>query len=271
MRPLEARIAEMLDRPLDQAIAVYWNEFVPTIDAVRDQAEARNSGFLMSFFGATHVDATGRVTRAMPSYQEDPEAYISLAYSEHLEFWSFYLERALDGLREHFAPGPDELLEVLEQSPLFGEHNQVLARRGLHAYLEDDHVAAVHVLVPTIEAAIRALLEKLDRPVWRAPRKGPDEERHVILLDELLRDPALEECMGENAATYLRMLLSDRRGWNVRNNVCHGLLHGERFGRVLCDRLVHVLFGLSIVREKNEEGESDEPGRDTEGKQTGDS
>ena len=266
MRPLDEAIDRMLDRELPEAVAVFWNEFVPQLEDVREQAKSRHSGFIMSFFGARHVDGEGRVTRAMPSYQEDPEAYLPLAYSQHLEFWAFFLERALDRFREKFSPEPDDLLAVLELSPLFGDHNRILLQRGLKAYLEDDYVAAVHVLVPTIEAALRTLLQGLGRPVWRVPRRGSDEERHVVLLDELLRDPALEEYLKEDSATYLRMLLSDRRGWNVRNNVCHGLLHGDSFGRMLSDRLVHVLFGLGLVRgEEGKKAESEEPGGEQKG------
>jgi hypothetical protein len=263
VRPLDEQIGRMLDRPLEEAIAAFWNEFVPRVEDVREQAKARNQGFLMSFFGATHVDSAGRVARKLPSYQEDPEAYISLAYSEHLEYWSFFLKRAFDKFREKFKPGTEELLQVLELSPLFGEHNRILVRRGLDAYLSNDHVATVHVLVPVVEAALRALLQGLGRPVWRAPRKGSDQERHVVLIDELLRDPALQDYMGENASMYLRMLLSDRRGWNIRNNVSHGLLHGESFGRVLSDRLIHVLFGLGMVRGKEKENGGDDPARST--------
>jgi hypothetical protein len=47
---------------------------------------------------------------------------------------------------------------------------------------------------------------------------------------------------------FLRTLLCDQRGWNVRNNVCHGLWPSEAFNFLVADRVFQVLMLLSMLR-----------------------
>lgn len=254
MRPFNELIDKMLDRTMAEAMAVYWQEFLPSLKSVEELAKSSHTGFLASFFGRVDVDHTGRATRVLPSYRENPEAYTELTYVENIGYSAFFLGHAVERFMHRFEPDVDELLEALEASPLFGEHNRVVVKRGLQAYLDDDHVCAAHVLVPAIEAALRLLLSGLGQATWKTPRRGNSQERHVLLLHEILVQPAIAEYFGPDATKYLHMLLSDPKGWNVRNNVSHGLVSG--FGPMLSDRLFHVLLGLGCVRPNPEQGAS---------------
>jgi len=48
---------------------------------------------------------------------------------------------------------------------------------------------------------------------------------------------------------YLRILLTDARGWNVRNEVSHGLASFEMMSLAVADRVVHALLLLALVRD----------------------
>ncbi|NEG62137.1 DUF4209 domain-containing protein [Pantoea agglomerans] len=76
---------------------------------------------------------------------------------------------------------------------------------------------------------------------------------HLKTFDELLRDPIVENCFGINASFYLRILLTDQRGWNLRNDVCHGISPADSFNYMTADRLLHVILFLSLAREKIED------------------
>jgi len=72
------------------------------------------------------------------------------------------------------------------------------------------------------------------------------------MLDDLLRDPLVIATLGEDIALYSRVVLTDARGFNMRNVVCHGLAHPAFFGRHMSDRLFHTLLCLGLVRLANE-------------------
>jgi hypothetical protein len=56
----------------------------------------------------------------------------------------------------------------------------------------------------------------------------------------------------EDWTVYMRVLLTDPRGWNVRNNLCHGMLEPDEISDVVADRIFHVLLMLALVRLKEE-------------------
>lgn len=258
MGPINKLIDEVLKLPLPQALASMWSLFTPRLGQVREQGKRMHSGFLMSLTGRKGVEDAGRVTNAMPSYQQDPEAYFPHDYDFHLKANAPFLALAVERLVAHFKLDADILVDALEASPLFGEHNRVFISRGLRAYLDDDHMVAVHMLVPAIEAALRHLLQGLGEPTWKTPRRGSDQERHVLLLHEVLGHEQMKKYFGEEAETYLRMLLSEPKGWNVRNNVAHGLMGENWYRPGLSDRLFHVLMGLGCAREGDGAGEDKE-------------
>lgn len=69
------------------------------------------------------------------------------------------------------------------------------------------------------------------------------------ILDELFRDEQVQQCLTSDFANYLKILLTDNRGWNLRNNVCHGIAELDNFNRVTVDRLLHVLLCLGMFRD----------------------
>jgi hypothetical protein len=73
------------------------------------------------------------------------------------------------------------------------------------------------------------------------------------ILDDILRDEGIKSVFGEKTTNYLSVLLTDQRGLNLRNRICHGLLPSDGFGEQISDRLFHILLLLAQVRKKSEE------------------
>jgi hypothetical protein len=57
--------------------------------------------------------------------------------------------------------------------------------------------------------------------------------------------------LGVNIVAYFRVLLSDGRGWNVRNNVCHGLAPVSMLTMVVADRVLHALLVLALMLKRS--------------------
>jgi hypothetical protein len=69
-------------------------------------------------------------------------------------------------------------------------------------------------------------------------------------LNDILREPAIKECLGENLRLYLLTFLADERGQNIRNTICHGLATPQQFNQGLSDQTLHALLAVSLVRQK---------------------
>ena len=122
------------------------------------------------------------------------------------------------------------------------------------AYLGGDHVTAIHLLVPQIEHALRLLL----RHLGKSTSTTRDEETwRQMTLNVVLQQPELVKVLGPDLSFYMRVLLSEDLGWNVRDAVCHGLWEDRRFGRAVVDRLLHVIVALSMPEVVKRRGNPD--------------
>jgi hypothetical protein len=111
----------------------------------------------------------------------------------------------------------------------------------------------MHLLIPQVEAAVRTLAELLNLPVYRRGKREGLQSRN---LDELLQMESLVNALGRSQAIYLRVLLTDSRGWNLRNVVCHGIPPTEAFNSEVADRVFHallILAGLRAIARENGE------------------
>jgi hypothetical protein len=105
-----------------------------------------------------------------------------------------------------------------------GQMDQSLAlslARGFRHYWSGDYEACVHVIVPKIEAAARALLRELDEGIYRLQvAKDPGQYPGLYVLLQELEKLALDESW----AYFLRWLLLGPPGQNIRNEIAHGFV-----------------------------------------------
>lgn len=104
--------------------------------------------------------------------------------------------------------------------------------------------------MPQIEAAICKLQLLESHRVLRAQvqrkEKGVTKGKgyQMRLMDELLGDADLLQVIGDDVSFYLRVLLTEQRGLNYRNELCHGIEAPSHFDQTCADRLLHVLIML---------------------------
>lgn len=102
-------------------------------------------------------------------------------------------------------------------------HEEIFAR-GLHYGYSGDFGAAVHLLVPAIEALVRLHLANAGE---RTSAISADGNENEIGLSALMENERIIDIFGEDVVFELRALLCGPIGPNLRNEVAHGLL-GDR-------------------------------------------
>lgn len=99
-------------------------------------------------------------------------------------------------------------------------HEGVFAR-GLHYGYSGDFGAAVHLLVPAIEALVRLHLANAGE---RTSTISADGNENEIGLSALMENERVVDIFGEDVAFELRALLCGPIGPNLRNEIAHGLI-----------------------------------------------
>lgn len=211
---------------------------------------------LTAMIGIEKMDATGRPVARIGSVDSDLDGRIideaSTAIEQDVPFLRWVVERMVSVLN----PSAAGLCEHVMAAPIFEPARAAVIERGLKAYIDGDAVAAIHLLIPQIENAIRVMFERSGGLPFRWHRNGGWVLKN---LDELLRESIVAIVLGESCVRYLRVLFTEQRGWNIRNNVFHGIMPPEYFTRVVGDRVFHALLVLALVREKSTTATPEEP------------
>lgn len=227
--------------------AVYY---VPKKDETIKQLEELSEKAPISFLFARKIqDHEGRVIATVGSLEGDIDGHLVLQISQNMHFASFFLRETVDALIHKFSLDGKTIVDHLYESPIFEEKRKEFLVRGIKAYLDGGFLVALHILIPQIEALIRNLAKKVGVSILKSSRSGGFNYK---TLDELLRDENIIKVLSEDMCFYLRILLTDARGWNLRNNVCHGISPIETFSQIVTDRVFHVLLCLSLVKEKED-------------------
>ncbi|NJL27348.1 MAG: DUF4209 domain-containing protein [Thermoanaerobaculia bacterium] len=234
-------LAEALDR-----IAV---QFVPKRLAIEEQIlDLAAEAPLQALLTRKIADQDGRTVATVGSVLDDMESHVFSQISQNLQFEAIFLRAALARLGERSGLTQESLLAYLLQSPIFSSANNTLVEAGLTAYFQLDHIAGCSILVPQVEAVMRRLLVGQQAPIYRPGKHGGLFLRQ---LDEILRDPVAESIFGPDIMLYFRAVLTDQRGWNLRNAVCHGFAPPEAFRQGVADRVLHLFLVFAQVRKRS--------------------
>ena len=226
-------------------------QFIPCrADEEKSLAEAAKYSPLTYMTATNMMDYKGRPQSVIGSYDKDPEGNLVMHITQHLNFSTHFLGIAIAKMREAGLMTPDRIMsDIIESSPLYEESSYSVIRQALEFLFNDQPVLACHLLVPQIECAIRNLVESAGFSVIK-PQTHNKPGFQLITLDDLLRKEPVEKAFSPDGALYLRLVLTDQRSLNIRNDLCHGILPPDYFHSGVAARLLHVLVMIGWLRIK---------------------
>jgi hypothetical protein len=240
-KKVEALIAEIASRDRDEALLAIGLRFLEDRQQSYERADHLAKQFvLQSLVSMKVLTSYGETIELAPGSPErrDHEAFKNAQMG--LGVGNMLLVEVFSRL---FRGGMsvDELMAVFEGSPFFPRESIALIRDGTTKWLAGDHVGAVHVLTPQIEAVLRSILRAVGVPVTRV------NEGHVQvrLLDQLIR-LAAQYGLPDSILFTIEAVLTDRGG-NVRNRLAHGWLRIDECTPALTARLVQLLLALATL------------------------
>lgn len=247
---VDAFFDAMLEGNATDVLARIAQQFLPDREELEAQLRDLANKVPLSYM-MTHTikDEVGRTVAVVGPVDQDFEGQLVRHVSKHLSISSIWLRETVQRGLDRGLISAEALLDFVLDCPLFREARRAILETGVDAYVRGDSLIAIHLLVPQVEQAIRQLAIAVDAPIYTLRRGGGV---HVRTLDDLLRDEkvgaAVSGALGDGVLPYFRILLTDARGWNVRNTVCHGLAPVDALTMPVADRVVHVALILSLLR-----------------------
>ena len=226
---------------IDQALmgVACDRSLIPVLDSVRERSRELAEEFPFRHLVTTvTIDGSRQVHRA-DSPEESDKAHLFDQYGFDARFLGLFLYVTFAVFRDEGGLDADVLSGVLEKSPFIDDDALEVLEVGLERYLSGDYVSAMHVLIPQLEDVLRRTLRKLEGSTTTI--QG-DVTRETA-LGQVLCATEMKELLGEDTIFYLRYLLVEQLGMNIRNKVAHGLIRKSD-----CDRLTLALVVMSLLR-----------------------
>lgn len=144
----------------------------------------------------------------------------------------------------------ESFMEYIKSSSLISINRYPIFEQAFQSWLNGNYLVFIHLIVPQIEAACLLLAKYSSIPIQRENKHGG---YNVLLFGDLLRQDAISAKIGRDAIAYFVTLFSDPRGFNLRNEVAHGLRDTEGFDENISNlTLIALLYLVSCTSESVE-------------------
>ena len=192
-------------------------------------------------------DHKGLSIARLGTIDNDFDGHVINGMSEHLNIYITFLREVMETFFSKYPDfGVNEILEYLYLSPVYDESKKNIIKKGLEAYLNKNYMTSIHLLIPQIEGSIRNFAQLVGCSIIKSNRRRDGYQYKNF--DELLREDRIIQILGVDYVTYFKVLFTDKRGWNIRNNICHGIFPAEGFNYSVADRVFHSLLCLALIK-----------------------
>lgn len=217
-------------------------------------------------FSSQTIDSQGRVINKIPSIlgASDEEKLCICeheAAKKYLIATDMFATRCLAIAREKWEFTEKNLQFLVEDNLFVPADRKESFLKGLVAGFRRELGLSMCLLMPQVENAIRELARNCGAVVYKTDSNGVEE---VLSLDSILQQPEIKESVEEKILFNVRVFYTGKNGFNMRNNVCHGLYSDTElqsipslaawwFTLYLC-----CLFCPELYRRLNEQKNSEE-------------
>ncbi|WP_454667873.1 DUF4209 domain-containing protein [Acinetobacter calcoaceticus] len=188
-----------------------------------------------TLFGNSHVSNDGRTIAKVPPLDRklpygDPanapvlRAQMIRDFSHEVVFIvQSLIIPALRQINQDFSFINDLLLQICEASPIVPNGRSKLMADALSLGFEYEFGTAIHLICPQIENIVRKQLKDAGAQT-SIIEDGIENE---VGLSSLMERAEIEKIFGKNLAFEIECIFTEALGYNLRNNVAHGLLSDD--------------------------------------------
>lgn len=196
--------------------------------------------------GQTIIDGNGRIKQKIEANNDDGESVLIKEMGEAITLNSSSFDLFLRKIINKNNKSCEDLVDLIYKSPVFKVENHQIIFKGVEAFLNEDHIVSVHLLIPQIEAAFKKIIELQSGNILQ---KNKFQGMNFQTLDSLVKNDLVKNIYDDETIFYIRAVLSDPRGLNIRNDVCHGIINADSFNFSYSLLVMHIIFLLAQIRD----------------------
>ncbi|MEI6092634.1 MAG: DUF4209 domain-containing protein [bacterium] len=251
---MDAYIASLLSGSYQEALIRIIINFIPKYDSIVEQIKDLSKTAPMTFMISKKIiDDKGVPCATIRSVEDDLEGNVCHQMSQNMSFASGLFGLVFKEFCSHFSVDANKLIDFLYESPVFDIDRKSFVTKGIEAHFNGDYFVSISLLIPQLEHVVRCFIESCGGNIYKVRSVSKDRysSRYFtpLNLDDLLRDKCFLEIYKKDIQQYLRVVFTDPRGWNLRNDVCHGDFASGKVDSAVSLRVVHALLCLALARQ----------------------
>lgn len=225
----------------DECLMKFALHYVPSDNQYDSYAKKYLEGVEgLSMFSHLIFKEDGNLSHTVGTGEENKDEQYQHACSVSLQYMGVALHVIIMKGIEKGLFCVDNIMNFISRIPSLSAKRIGIIEKGVAAYLDNDYVTSISILIPQIEHMVRMFFQLHGYTVTDNDQTGTTSDALGTLLDN--DDIKLDDI---NFSRYLRLMLSQKTGWNMRNLYCHGL--SESFGMPHADRVFHIILLMATL------------------------
>ena len=207
---------------------------IPVREKVKNQVLNR-TGILNTIFPAAILGKGGKLIAKSRPVKKPDGTIDEGALKDNMErtaamemdyFAQILVRNTFEYIRSKFLIEESDIKKIVDVSCAIPEGRKESYTKGLMFGFSGDFLTALSILIPQIENAVRYLAVECGEPVYNMNEEGIEEVKPMHAVLEL---EGVKESLDEDLIFALNTIFCSKFGFNMRNNVAHGMLDDQAF------------------------------------------
>lgn len=243
---IEKFCASMVRDDLGQTFARFAFEFLSNRQRIEDNLKSSAETAPLTAMMTQQILAEDHVAAVIGSVEDDGLGRLLRQAILEYDLAELWMHHALRRLFEVHQPSADHFVAWANRSGIFSD--TTFLREGIEAWLSGDLYKAIHLLVPQVECGLRGIAGQLGKPVTKA-HPSVAGASVALSMGDILYNTEIQGRLGPNLTLYFLTFYADPRGYNLRNQIAHGLMAPRAIGEHTVNLVIHSFLVFGIWKE----------------------
>jgi hypothetical protein len=222
-------------------------------EKLQKDVEADSPNHVLQLLMTTEVITDGRVVSRAQNPEESQALMVKRTVLFQLEYLSQIVLKEILRVMIDKGLSSETLIQQYREWDFWDEKREVFLANGFDKLIRGDYISALHILVPHFEACFREMFAAVGVSTI-VLSNGIHQEQ---VFSEFLKRHEVKEAIPPQVLRYIEFVMVNQNGWNMRNDIAHGLVSREQFSQAKAAVVLHLyLLLFTFQRIVNGETES---------------
>lgn len=190
------------------------------------------------------VITEGRRIAQATEYEEQKEMKFRRMYCGRLEEQSIFFLMPIFEIMKGRGLTAEIFVQKYHGWDFYQPKRKNFIKTGFERFFAGDYISALHILVPQFEGCLRNMFFSIDIPTT-VIKEG--NLQHEQVFGEFLNRQEVKETLGRDLHIYIETVMVNPNGWNIRNDIAHGIVSPVIFTTKYAIIILHLFCKLLNV------------------------